>query len=132
MIRERKDTQMDKKEKAELFSGFLDDKNVSDITVIDVSEVYTESDLFIIGTALNERNARAVCDYVEEKAEENGFIKNGIEGYDEGKWILMDYSDVIVHIFIRSERTLFNLEKLWSSGQFLDMRSKIKEKNQQE
>lgn len=120
---------MDKNEKIELFTSLLDDKNASDIIAIDVSGVYSEADCFIIATALNERNAKALCDHVEEKAEEKGVFKSGIEGYDAGKWILMDYSDVIVNIFVRSERELYNLEKLWSNGKFLDMKESIKNNN---
>ena len=121
---------MDKEQKLELLISLMDEKNISNMVVIDVSGVYTESDYFVIGTALNERNARALCDHIDEKTKENGIEKNGIEGYDGGKWILMDYGDIIVHIFTKTERELYDLEKLWSSGTFLDMRSRIKKRSE--
>ena len=114
-------------EKVTMLESWMDEKNISDIVVIDVRDVNTETDYFIIGTALNERNARAICDHLEEKSEQNDFKPIGKEGYDTGKWILIDYSDVCVNLFTQSEREIYNLEKLWNNGKFLSMRQHIKE-----
>lgn len=114
-------------EKVNMIQSWMDEKNVSDIVVIDVQKISTETDYFVIGTVLNERNARAICDHLEEKSEQNDFKALGKEGYDSGKWILIDFSDICVNLFVQSERELYNLEKLWNNGEFITMREHIKE-----
>ncbi len=107
-------------QKAELFKSWMEEKNITDIEIIDIRHIAADMDAFIIGTASNDRLARAVADYVEEKAEENGFKLLSREGKDAGRWILLDYIDIVIHIFLKDERELYNLEKLWADGKFLN------------
>ena len=110
---------MQDQNKTELFKIWLEEKNITDIEIIDISDIAIDMDAFVIGTASNVRQAKAAVDYVEEKAEENGFTLLGREGKEAGKWILLDFVDVIVHIFQQEERDLYSLEKLWADGRFL-------------
>ncbi len=110
---------MQDQRKTELFKTWLEEKNISDIEIIDISEIAIDMDAFVIGTSSNIRQAKAAVDYIEEKAEEHGFKLLGREGKEAGKWILLDFVDVIVHIFQQDERELYNLEKLWADGRFL-------------
>ncbi|MFA0815890.1 MAG: ribosome silencing factor [Anaerofustis sp.] len=106
-------------EKAELFRSWLEEKNINDIEVIDVSGIAADMDAFVIGTSSNDRQSKAVAEYIEEKAEEQGFQLIGREGVEAGRWILLDYVDIVVHIFLKEERELYNLEKLWADGKFI-------------
>lgn len=93
---------------------WLDEKGVTDIEVIDISSLSSEMDAFVIGTAISDRAAKAAAEYIEEKSEEAGLSLRGREGKDAGKWILLDYGSIVVHIFLADERRLYNLEKLWA------------------
>lgn len=110
---------MNSREKTEFFVELLEEKKLTDIYAIDVSKLTSVVDVFIIATALNDRQAKAVVDVIEEKAEEKGLKVLGKEGEKDGKWILMDYSDIVIHIFTKDERAFYNLEKLWSEGRIL-------------
>ena len=95
---------------------WLDEKSISDIEIIDITKLSVDMDKFIIGTALNERVCRAACDHLEEKCKESDYIIRGKEGYETGKWILVDLVDLIIHLFIKDERETYSLEKLWADG----------------
>ncbi len=107
-------------QKAELFKSWMEEKNITDIEVIDISNIATDMDAFIIGTASNDRLAKAAADFLEEKAEEHDFKLLSREGREAGRWILLDYVDIVIHIFLKDERELYNLEKLWADGKFLN------------
>ena len=84
------------------------------VVALDMSDVPLTMEAFLVATAENRIQARAVADNVMEIAGRNGFRKHHIEGYDEGSWILIDYIDLVVHIFLPRTREFYNLEMLWS------------------
>ncbi len=84
------------------------------IIALDMSEVPLTMEVFLLVTAENRIHARAIADHVQETAGRNGFRKHHIEGYDEGSWILIDYIDLVVHIFLPETREYYDLEMLWS------------------
>ncbi|WP_249030358.1 ribosome silencing factor [Tannockella kyphosi] len=100
--------------KVELIVKALDEKMADNIEVLDMQLASPIFDTFIICTASNERLMQAIRDNVQDKLEENGIFVKKIEGMKNSKWILMDYADVIVHIFETEERKAYNLEKLWA------------------
>jgi ribosome-associated protein len=83
------------------------------VVALDMSDVPLTMEAFLLVTAENRIQARAIADHIEETAKEIGFRKHHIEGYDEGSWILMDYTDLVVHIFLPKTREYYNLEMLW-------------------
>ena len=93
----------------------LDNKKGYDIKVIDVQEKTILADKFIIVSGTSNTHVKALCDNVEEDLKKEGIAPKRIEGYSEGRWILMDYSEVIVHIFHPEERETYNLEDLWEN-----------------
>lgn len=97
----------------------LQDKKAEDIRVIDISEVSVVADLFLIAGGNNRSQIQAMCDNVEEKLGKAGCPVRQIEGYDTANWILMDCGDLIVHIFDRENRLLYDLERLWRDGRQL-------------
>ena len=99
--------------------SWLDEKAVTNIDFIDISSITADMDKFVIGTALNDRICRAAADHIEEKCKEFGYEIRGKEGYKSGRWILIDLTDLVIHIFVREERETYNLEKLWADGVLL-------------
>ena len=83
---------------------------------MNVSEVTTIADLFVICSGRSERQVQAIADGIVEKAKERGRVPMGVEGYDSGRWILIDLGDVIVHAFVPDERSLYRLERLWGDA----------------
>lgn len=84
------------------------------VVALDMSDVPLTMEAFLLVTAENRIQARAIADHIEETARKIGFRKHHIEGYDEGSWILIDYVDLVIHIFLPEIREYYNLEMLWS------------------
>ncbi len=89
------------------------DKIAHDIAVIDVSEQLVITDVFVIASADNERQVNAIVDEIEDKLREAGHKPARREGAREGRWALLDYTDIVVHILHTDEREFYALEKLW-------------------
>ena len=87
-----------------------------DVVVLDVSDVTSFADTFIIATGRSERNVQAIVDAVVEAARAGGEKPLGVEGYDEGRWVLVDLADVIVHVFVHEAREEYQLERLYSDA----------------
>ena len=98
----------------------LEDKKGEDIKVIDISEVSILADYFIIASGNNRNQVQALCDNVEEKLGKMGVIKKQIEGYDNGNWILVDYRDIVIHIFDKENRLFYDLERIWRDGKMIE------------
>ncbi len=92
------------------------DRKAEDILVLNVSELTSIADLFVICTGRSERQVQAIADAVREKAEEAGRLPLGVEGYAAGRWVLVDLGDVVVHAFVPDERHLYRLERLWGDA----------------
>ncbi|WP_426718523.1 ribosome silencing factor [Corynebacterium auriscanis] len=89
------------------------DKLAEDILVIDVSERLAITDCFVIASGDNERQVNAIIDEVEDQLHDEGFKPTRREGRGEGRWVLLDYGDIVVHIQRRDEREFYALDRLW-------------------
>lgn len=98
----------------------LEDKKGEDIKIIDISEVSSLADYFILASGSNRNQIQALCDNVEEKLGAMGVPLKQREGYDSGNWILIDYRDVVIHIFDKESRQFYDLERIWRDGKLLD------------
>lgn len=107
-------------EMARLAIEALEDKKAEDIHVIDISEVSVIADYFVIAGGSNRSQIQALCDNVEEKLGRAGNAVRQIEGYDTANWILMDFGDVIIHIFDKENRLLYDLERIWRDGKQIE------------
>ena len=94
----------------------LEDKKGEDIVMIDISQVSVLADYFVICSAGNDSQIQALVDNVDEKMHENGYQIRQQEGRNSVTWVLLDYGDVIVHIFERENRSFYNLERIWNDG----------------
>ena len=94
----------------------LDEKKAIDIKIIDISKISVIADYFIIAGGSNERQVKALADNVEESLGKEGIEPKHIEGYQGANWILMDYGDVIIHVFNQEQRLFYDLERIWTDG----------------
>lgn len=101
---------------AKLAVEALEDKKAEDIKVIDISKVSVIADYFIIAGGNNSSQIQALCDNVEEKMGRAGFPARQTEGYETANWVLLDFGDVIVHVFDKENRLLYDLERIWRDG----------------
>ena len=100
----------------EIIAAVLEDKKAIDTEIIDIKELTILADYFIICSGTSTRHVKALADAVEEKLEELGLFKSNKEGYNSAGWILLDYGDIVVHIFKQEERDYYNIERLWADG----------------
>ncbi|TYP57583.1 ribosome silencing factor [Thermosediminibacter litoriperuensis] len=101
----------------------LSDKKAEDLVVLDISSISIFADYFVIATGRSSIHVRALADEVEEKLSENGCKIIGKEGYEEARWVLLDFADVIVHIFDEAGREYYDLERLWADAVKVDIDS---------
>lgn len=101
-----------------------DDKKAKDITVLDISDISIICDYFLICTGGSRTQVQAVAENIEEELEKSGVRPLRKEGFREGTWILLDYGDVVVHVFQEMERDFYNLERLWGDAQVVEISAK--------
>ena len=117
---------MDTKTLVEKIVKVLDDKKAEEIKVIKISELTVMSDYFIIANGTSNTHVRALAEEVEDVIAKEGEEARSIEGRSTG-WILLDYNEVVVHIFTPRDREYYNLERLWQDGEELDLSTLISE-----
>ena len=88
-------------------------KKATDIKVLDLREVTSFADFFVICSAASQRQIQAISDEVEKRLKEEGEAPLSVEGYPNAEWVLMDYGDLLVHIFTAQARQYYDLERLW-------------------
>lgn len=91
-------------------------KKAEDLQVLDLSGVLDVTDHFVIATGFSEIQVQAICDEITDKSRVNGFDYIGVEGRDSGRWALIDFVDVVVHIMLPEERERYRLDRLWSAA----------------
>lgn len=107
---------MTSKELATKIALLLDNKKAQNIKVLGIDELSSLGDYFIIAGGTSTTQVQALADMLEEKLKEEGISPVSIEGYRQTGWILLDYSDVIVHIFTTEARDYYDLDRLWSDA----------------
>lgn len=94
-----------------------DEKKAMDITVLNIGEVSIVAEYFVICSSRSPVHARAIAEEVEERLKQHDVDRPCIEGFRTGRWVLLDYGSVIIHIFQEEERRFYNLEHLWGDAQ---------------
>lgn len=97
----------------------LEDKKAEEIHVIDITEVSTLADYFVIANGTNRSQIQALADHVQEVLGKEGLTLKQIEGYNNANWILMDYQDIIIHIFDKENRLFYDLDRIWRDGKIV-------------
>lgn len=103
----------------------LSSKKGKDIKVIEISDVSVLADYMVIATGTNSTHVKALADTVEEKLDEMGISVSHIEGHRSNSWVLLDYVDIIVHVFSNEAREYYDLERLWQDGKEIDISSVV-------
>jgi ribosome-associated protein len=112
-------------EKAALINRIVADRKAMDVVVLDMRDASSITDYFLICSGGSERQVRAIADAIDEQLGSLGLASLGVEGYREGHWILMDYGDVIVHVFSEDTRDYYDLERLWANAPKIDVGGEI-------
>ncbi|MBP5427214.1 MAG: ribosome silencing factor [Clostridiales bacterium] len=107
---------MDTKELKKIIVKILESKKAIDIDVIDIDKVSILADTFVVCSATSVPHVKSLVDELEEKLEEIGQRPLRKEGYDTARWVLLDFGNVVVHIFHRDERDYYDLDSLWKYG----------------
>jgi ribosome-associated protein len=97
------------------------ERKADDVVGLDVRKISSFADTFIIATGTSDRHVRSVTDSIEAALKAHGNAPMGIEGYDEGRWVLIDCGDTIVHVFQQEIRDHYDLERLWSDAPDLEL-----------
>jgi iojap-like ribosome-associated protein len=104
------------KEMARLTYEALDEKKAEDITVLEIGDISVLADYFIIANGTNSSQVQALVDNVQEVLGKNGYLPKRIEGVRSTNWVLLDYGDVVVHVFSKEDRLFYDLERIWRDG----------------
>jgi ribosome-associated protein len=98
-------------------------KKATEIRVLDLTEVTTFTDFFLICNGANPRQLQAITDEIALQLKKMGERPSNIEGYDGGEWVLSDYSDLIVHVFSEKARAFYDLDRLWRQGKTVEIQA---------
>ena len=113
---------MTSKEVAKTAYEALDEKKGGEIRIIDISDITVIADYFIIADGASAPQVDALVDNVEEKLAQKGCHPKRIEGNRSSSWILMDYGDVVIHVFSKEDRLFYDLERVWRDGKEIDVK----------
>lgn len=111
---------MNSKEMVKLACGAMEEKKAQDIKIIDIEKVSTLADYFIIASGSNRNQVQAMADNVNEILGRAGVEPKQIEGYQSANWILLDYRDIVIHIFDEENRLFYDLERIWRDGSLIN------------
>jgi ribosome-associated protein len=100
----------------------LDDKKAVDVVLLDISEIASFARYFLLCSGESSRQIQAIAEEVELRLKENGVRANHIEGFSNAEWILMDYADLVIHVFSRRARDYYDLERLWRDGRKMEVK----------
>ncbi len=108
------------KEMARLAVEALEDKKAVDVRILDIGQISTLADYFIIASGNNRNQVQAMADNVDEVLAKAGYQAKQTEGYQNANWILLDYGDVVIHLFDEENRLFYDLERIWRDGQEIE------------
>ncbi|HEY1737653.1 MAG TPA: ribosome silencing factor [Acidimicrobiia bacterium] len=105
------------RDRARLIADAADSKKGEDIVVLDVGDIMSLAEIFVIVSAPNTRLVRTLVDTIDERMREEGAARpRTVEGLDSATWVLLDYGDVVVHVFLDETREFYSLERLWADA----------------
>lgn len=100
---------------------FLDNKKALDLKLIGIKDISVLTDYFVLATGTSNTHVKALADEVEFQLKQAGISPEHVEGYRSNSWILLDYNNVIVHIFTAESREFYDLDRLWQDGEIVDI-----------
>ena len=115
------------KEMVRIACKALDEKKAHDIKIIDIHEVSVIADYFVSASGSNQNQVQAMVDNADEMLGRAGYEAKQIEGNRNSSWVLMDYGDMIIHVFDEENRLFYDLERIWRDGKVLDSKEFLEE-----
>ncbi|WP_100372218.1 ribosome silencing factor [Bacillus sp. FJAT-45037] len=112
---------MTESKRLELALHAIDDKRAENIVGLDMKGISLIADYFVICHGNSEKQVQAIAHALKKLAQEEGIDIKRLEGFDQGRWVLVDLGDVVVHIFHKDERSYYNLEKLWGDARSIEI-----------
>jgi ribosome-associated protein len=112
-------------ERVHLCARAAADKRGSDMVVLEVSEMTSYADYVLVMSGSSDRRVRTIADGIRQEMKEAGYPALGVEGHKEGRWILLDFGPVIVHVFFEEIRPMFDLEGLWSDAKRIELPEEV-------
>lgn len=107
---------METKDIAQKIAAAANDKKAKDILLLNMEGLSPVTDFYVICSAGNSTLVKAIADNIEDKLAEVGVYPTHKEGYADARWVLLDYGDVVAHVFLEEERDFYNLEQLWADA----------------
>lgn len=104
-----------------LIKDKLEEKKGIDVKILDIRELSVMTDYFVITSGSNINQVHALCDFLSDELIKENVHHKAIEGYNSANWILMDYGDVVVHIFDKDSREFYDLERIWKGGKIVEI-----------
>ena len=114
-------------QKLEIIVKALDSKKAEDIKVIKVGDLTVIADYFVIADGTSSTQTKALANEAEYKMQENGVVPNRVQGNNGSNWVIIDYGDIVVHVFSKEQRDFYNLERLWRDGEDIDISDWVKQ-----
>lgn len=114
--KEKKFQEMASEDKARIVAEWLDEKQGENVIIIDVSKISSVTDMTLVVSARGVKHAKALAEYILDKAAEDNIEFLSMEGQKTGEWILVDLNDVLVHIFLEELRGFYNIEGMWNEA----------------
>lgn len=114
-------------QKLEIIVKALDSKKAEDIKVIKVGDLTVIADYFVIADGTSSTQTKALADEAEYKMQENGVVPNRVQGNNGSNWVIIDYGNIVVHVFSKEQRDFYNLERLWRDGEDIDISDWVKQ-----
>lgn len=111
---------MEAKEKLKVIVKAMDSKIAEDIQIIEIGDLTIVADYFVIANGTSNTHTKAIAEEAEFKLSQEGIEPLRTEGYDNSLWIVLDYGDIVVHVFNKDTREHYNLERLWSDGKIIN------------
>ena len=105
-----------------------DDKKAYDLVALDISQIASFASYFLLCTGDSTRQMQAIADEIEKQLKAIGVRPSHVEGYQNSEWILIDYLDLVIHIFSKTARAYYDLERLWRDGKKLDLSKLLQER----
>lgn len=104
---------MEPLDKVKLCGRYAGEKKAKDILILELKGLTDIADYFLLASGTSERHVRTIAEYIETSMKDEGIKHLYTEGYKEGRWVIIDYNDFVVHIFLEELRELYDLESLW-------------------
>lgn len=101
---------------AKLCAKLADNKKAEDIVILDLRAVSSVSDFFVIVSGTSEPHLKAIRNEIESKLKDESIVPHGVDGFPQSQWVVMDYLDVMVHLFAKDRRAFYSLERLWGDS----------------